>query len=102
MTPCSARVNLLQPATPPSGAPRPGSPRLPAEQAFMKNFIRALRSSWPYRGRFLLSLVCAIFAAILWGLNFTAIYPVLKILSTKQSLQEWVDERIAVTQKDIS
>jgi ATP-binding cassette subfamily B protein/subfamily B ATP-binding cassette protein MsbA len=67
----------------------------------MKNFLRALRCSWPYRGRLLISVVCALIAAALWSVNFTAIYPVLKILGTQQSLQEWVDERINTTQVQI-
>ncbi len=67
----------------------------------MKNFLRALRCSWPYRGRLLLSVVCALFAAILWGLNFTAIYPTLKIIGSDKNLQEWVDGSIKQTQKQI-
>jgi subfamily B ATP-binding cassette protein MsbA len=46
----------------------------------MKNFLRALRVAWGYRGRLILSLVCALFAAALWGLMFTCIDPVLYIL----------------------
>src|SRR5438477_468277 len=46
----------------------------------MKNFLRALRCAWPYRVRLGVSVVCAILAAIFWGLNFTAIYPVLKVI----------------------
>jgi ATP-binding cassette subfamily B protein/subfamily B ATP-binding cassette protein MsbA len=60
----------------------------------MKNFLRALRCSWPYRGRLALSVLCALMAAVLWGLNFTAIYPVLKIITTEKTLQEWVDDSI--------
>jgi ATP-binding cassette subfamily B protein/subfamily B ATP-binding cassette protein MsbA len=67
----------------------------------MKNFLRALRHSWPYRRRLLLSVVCALLAAVVWGLNFTAIYPVLKILGNEQTLQEWVDGQIEETQKQI-
>jgi ATP-binding cassette subfamily B protein/subfamily B ATP-binding cassette protein MsbA len=67
----------------------------------MKNFVRALRYALPYRKRLILSIVCAVFAAILWGLNFTAIYPVLKLLTTGQSLQVWVDNSIADQQKEI-
>src|ERR1700716_2611934 len=57
----------------------------------MKNFLRALRFAWPYRGRLLLSCVAAILAAVFWSLNFTAIYPVLKILGSEKNLQQWVD-----------
>ncbi|MBV9123355.1 MAG: hypothetical protein JO112_08360, partial [Planctomycetes bacterium] len=67
----------------------------------MKNFLRAVKYAWPYRRRLILSIVCAFIAAILWSLNFTALYPILTILVNKQSLQEWVDGRIASLQKDI-
>jgi ATP-binding cassette subfamily B protein/subfamily B ATP-binding cassette protein MsbA len=60
----------------------------------MRDFLRAMRFSWPYRYRLLLSGVCALFAAVFWSLNFTAIYPVLKILDADQNLQEWVDSSI--------
>jgi ATP-binding cassette subfamily B protein/subfamily B ATP-binding cassette protein MsbA len=61
----------------------------------MKNFLRALRYSWPYRRRLICSVVCATLAAVLWGLNFTSIYPVLKLLHTGKSLHVWVDGCIA-------
>src|SRR6266849_5058732 len=67
----------------------------------MKNFLRALRYSWPFRGRLVLSLLCALMAAILWSLNLSAIYPVLKILSTNQSPQEWISAQAAESQKQI-
>ena len=67
----------------------------------MRNFLRALRHAWPYRGRLALSLVCAILAAMLWGLNFTSIYPILKILGSEQSLVQEIDSRIATTEKEI-
>ena len=67
----------------------------------MKNFLRALRYALPYRKRLILSVVCAVFAAILWGLNFTAIYPVLKLLTTGQSLQVWIDDSIHQQQAQI-
>ena len=51
----------------------------------MKNFLRALRHALPYRRRLIGSFVAAFLAAVLWGLNFTSIYPVLKLLGTGQS-----------------
>jgi ATP-binding cassette subfamily B protein/subfamily B ATP-binding cassette protein MsbA len=68
----------------------------------MKNFLRSLRYAWAYRYRLALSLLCAIGAALLWSVTFTAIYPVLKILSTNVSLQEWVDQRLDETQAEIT
>src|SRR5947209_2601182 len=60
----------------------------------MKNFLRALRYVLPYRRRLLVSILCAGLAAILWGLNFTAVYPFLKLLTTEQNLHTWIDESI--------
>jgi subfamily B ATP-binding cassette protein MsbA len=67
----------------------------------MKNFLRSLRSCWPYRGRLMVSVICALLAAVLWGLNFTAIYPVLKILGQDKNLQDWAGDRIVEVQKQI-
>lgn len=68
----------------------------------MKNFLRALRHCSPYRHRLGLSIACALLAAVLWGMNFTAVYPVLKILGGDKNLQQWVDGEIADVQKTIN
>jgi ATP-binding cassette subfamily B protein/subfamily B ATP-binding cassette protein MsbA len=67
----------------------------------MYNFVRVLRHAWPYRNRLLISILCATLAAALWGGNFTAIYPVLKILHSNQSLHTWVDGSIAIIELQI-
>jgi ATP-binding cassette, subfamily B, bacterial MsbA len=67
----------------------------------MRNFVRALRHAWPYRRRLVISVICALLAAVLWGLNLTSIYPVLKLLHSEQSPLQWVDECIAQGQKEI-
>jgi ATP-binding cassette subfamily B protein/subfamily B ATP-binding cassette protein MsbA len=67
----------------------------------MKNFLRALRCSWPYRRRLVLSIVCAVIAAIFWGLTLGAIYPVLQGLKNRQTLHEWVENKIADTREEI-
>ena len=56
----------------------------------MKNFIRVLQFAWPYRGRIVASFGCALMAAILWGLNFTSIYPFLKTLQSDQAPNQWI------------
>jgi len=66
----------------------------------MKNFMRALKYAWPYRVRLGISIFCAFLAAALWSLNFTAIYPILKIFSTGQNLQTWVDSAIEKCEKE--
>jgi ABC-type multidrug transport system fused ATPase/permease subunit len=56
----------------------------------MTNFYRVLHFAWPYRARFLLSLLCAFGVALLWGGNLSAVYPVLKVLFHEQSIPQWV------------
>ena len=58
-----------------------------------------LRHAWPYRFRLAFSVFAALLAALLWGTNFTSIYPVLKLLHTGKSLHSWIDDSIAATQK---
>jgi len=65
----------------------------------MRNFLRTLKYSLPYRYRLLASIVCALFVAVLWSVNLSAIYPVLKILSTDKNLHEWVDDEYETAEK---
>lgn len=67
----------------------------------MRNFLRALKHSWVFRRRLFVSIFCALVAAALWGLNFTAVYPVLKILGQNRTLLEWVDDKIVANQVEI-
>ena len=67
----------------------------------MRNFYRALKHSYPYRYRLFLSFASAVCVAALWSLNLSAIFPVLKILSTGKNLQTWVDEEIATYQRKV-
>ncbi|MFO0929246.1 MAG: ABC transporter ATP-binding protein [Gemmataceae bacterium] len=60
-----------------------------------------MRHAWPYRRRLLVSVMAALCAAVLWGGNFTSIYPVLKLLNTGQSLHQWIDGIIANAEKEI-
>lgn len=66
----------------------------------MRNFLRALRATWPYRGRLSASIVCALLAAALWSTNLTAIYPVLSLLKNEKSWPEQLDEDIERFQKE--
>jgi ATP-binding cassette subfamily B protein/subfamily B ATP-binding cassette protein MsbA len=69
----------------------------------MKNFLRALRVSWSYRGRLFLSVICALVAAVLWGLSLTAVSPTLNILGGKhQNLQQMCQSAINELQQKIA
>ena len=80
------------------GSPRPKSI---ARDGGMKNFIRVLQFAWPYRGRIIASFGCAFLAAILWGLNFTSIYPFLKTLQSDQAPSQWVESWIQDIDDDL-
>lgn len=67
----------------------------------MRNFLRSLRYSWPYRHRLAASVFCALMVSVLWSLNLSVVFPVLKILSEKQNLHQWVDGEIDALQKQI-
>ena len=67
----------------------------------MRNFLRILKYSWPYRFRLLASVFCALMVAALWSLNLSAIYPVLRILSSDKNLQQWIDGEIDSYQKQL-
>jgi ATP-binding cassette subfamily B protein/subfamily B ATP-binding cassette protein MsbA len=67
----------------------------------MKNFLRALKFVWPYRRRLVMSIICAVLAAGLWGSNFLAIYPVVQVLIADKTPQIWVDERVTANKDQI-
>jgi ATP-binding cassette, subfamily B, bacterial MsbA len=67
----------------------------------MRHFLRIIKTSWPYRYRLLASVLCALMVAALWSASLSAIYPVLKILSTDKNLQQWVDEEIENNQRQL-
>ena len=61
--------------------------------------MRVLRLSWAYRGRIVASGIAALFVALFWSLNLSAVYPVLQILSADNNLQQWVAKQIDENQK---
>jgi ATP-binding cassette subfamily B protein/subfamily B ATP-binding cassette protein MsbA len=66
----------------------------------MKNFLRGLRYTWPYRSRFAASIFCALLAAVLWSINLSAIYPVLSLLQSQKNWVQLLDDDVAQLQKD--
>ena len=67
----------------------------------MRYFLRTMKLSWAYRYRLFASIVFAFLAAIIWSLNFTAVYPVLKIFGTEKNLQQWANEGIEKSKKSV-
>ena len=60
----------------------------------MKNFSRVLRSAFRYRLTFVLSVLCALGVALLWGANIGVVYPFVEVVFKGESLQTWVDDEI--------
>ena len=68
----------------------------------MHNFRRAIKLALRHRGRLAISLVCALIAAALWGLNLGSLYPILQLVDKRQNLQEWVESKLTLLQSDIT
>jgi subfamily B ATP-binding cassette protein MsbA len=56
--------------------------------------MRVLPYVRPHRRQFLLSFVFAVFVAMLWGLNLSVAFPIVKVLLQGQSLHEYVQQQI--------
>jgi ATP-binding cassette, subfamily B, bacterial MsbA len=67
----------------------------------MKNFARLVRFAWPYRLRFGLSTVCALFVALFYAADIAAVYPLLKILFHAENCQTWIAKEILDKEADI-
>ena len=66
----------------------------------MNNFVRLVRFAWPYRVRFGLSLVCAMFVATLYMADIAAVYPLLRILFYDDNCQTWIAHQISNLEAD--
>src|SRR5262245_34263927 len=67
----------------------------------MMNFWRVVRMSLRYRVRYVLAVLFAIAGAFFFGGNVAAALPLLKVLFKEQTLQAYVDEKIADYEKTI-
>ncbi|MDB5294192.1 MAG: msbA, partial [Phycisphaerales bacterium] len=90
------------PAAEPPAAPDPaGLPARQNDQARSepkrgtRDFWRAMAFVWPYRRTIAVSVVCAFFVGLAISGSLTAITPVLRVLLSKQTVQQWVDGVIA-------
>ena len=67
----------------------------------MDSFLRTIQAVWKYKGKVLASIVCAVFVSALWSLNFSATYPIIKVLFENDSLQSYVDTDIVRVEAEI-
>ncbi|MHB8898715.1 MAG: ABC transporter ATP-binding protein [Thermoguttaceae bacterium] len=66
----------------------------------MSNFGRVVRLALQYRLSFAASLFCALMVGLLWGGNFTIVYPIVEVVFKGQSLHDWIDNQIVESGKN--
>jgi ABC-type multidrug transport system fused ATPase/permease subunit len=72
------------------------------EATSIKNLVRVVQYAWPYRWRFVLSVVCGLAVALLWAANLGTVYPVVSVLYSDQNLQQWAQKRITECETKLS
>jgi len=68
----------------------------------MHNFARALRIALTHRYNVAGCLLTSLVIAVLWGGNLTAVFPVVDVIMNDQSLPEWIDLKIAESQREVT
>jgi subfamily B ATP-binding cassette protein MsbA len=61
----------------------------------VRDLKRLIPFIWPQRRKFVLSCLCGLMVAILWGGNLTIIYPIMQVLLKEKTLQSHVNDEIA-------
>jgi len=67
----------------------------------MHLFIRIFDYLWPFRRLFYLSVGCAVMVSLLWAVNLSVAFPIVKVLFENDSLHTYVDDQIAEYQAGI-
>lgn len=67
----------------------------------MQIFVRISEHLWPFRRLFFMSVGCAVVVSVLWALNLSVAFPVVKVLFENDSLHGYVDQQIATCQANI-
>lgn len=67
----------------------------------MESLKRVLPFVWPYRNKFLLASLLAFLIALLWGLNLSVAFPIVKVLLQGESLAEYVQKNIDDAEQEI-
>jgi ATP-binding cassette subfamily B protein/subfamily B ATP-binding cassette protein MsbA len=68
----------------------------------MNNFARALRIAMAHRVNVVGCILTSLVIAVLWGGNLTAIFWVVDVVMNDQSVPEWVDQKIANSEREVA
>ncbi len=66
----------------------------------MNQFGRALKLAFRHRWNVVGCVLTSLIVAVLWGGNFTAIWPVVDVIMNDSSVPEWVDQQIADSDRE--
>jgi len=67
----------------------------------MNNYTRALKIALAHRVNVAGCLLTSLIIAVLWGGNLTAVFPVVDVIMNDQSLPQWIDQKIAESDKEV-
>lgn len=68
----------------------------------MNHFGRALQMAFAHRWNVFGCLLTSLAVAVLWGGNLTAVWPVVDVIMNDSSLPEWVDQKLAESEREAS
>jgi ATP-binding cassette subfamily B protein/subfamily B ATP-binding cassette protein MsbA len=68
----------------------------------MNNFRRALKIALAHRINVAGCVLTSFVIAVLWGGNLTAVFPVVDVIMNDQSLPQWIDQKIAESQREVN
>ena len=67
----------------------------------MKNFFRAVRLALRHRLTICCVVLTSLSVACFWGANIGTIYPVVEVVFEGQSLHDWIERRVSVTEAEV-
>ncbi len=68
----------------------------------MHNFSRALKIAFAHRVNLVGCVLTSLLIAVLWGGNLTAVFPVVDVIMNDQSLPQWIDHKIAESDREVA
>lgn len=68
----------------------------------MQLFVRIFEHLWPFRRQFYLSIGCAVMVSLLWAVNLSVAFPIVKVLFESDSLHSYIEGQIAQEQQEIA
>ena len=68
----------------------------------MSNFKRALKIAFAHRVNVVGCVFTSLVIAVLWGGNLTAVFWVVDVIMNDQSVPEWIDQKIAESEKEVA